>query len=444
MLYSVLCMDQNQLKKIELFAKNAMLKSKDISHDWGHVERVRKNSLNIADYLNLDLDKHLLEASALLHDLSYSENRGNIFFKYFYEVRMTIELLQKAFKFELSFVSSQDQNIIIEAIKHHAFSFPYPRLNKKRSIFIQVLQDADTIDYFSKERFKQACQRKTLLITYKLLKFIYDFGFHNLKYFLNFPQLASRFGRVAHIPLSFREFGITNMEKLVFISGYASSKKSFSIFEKEIAKKYHLIMIDLPMAKGFFKRLRIEEIVGYVERVVENKKLKSFELTGFSFGGLAAIVYAAKHEEQVKKLVLLSTLPSFLNSKKKKYLYKLLKPILVSPFFSRLYVYLNTSKMIRSIIGGQKINSEESLLMRQQPVPIFSTFFQNIDLDLSEIFNELPTMKITFYTKDDRILKEKMYRKAASSMKADVFIEGFGGHNFDEEYQKQAAAVWLK
>lgn len=190
MLYSVLCMDQNQLKKIELFAKNAMLKSKDISHDWGHVERVRKNSLNIADYLNLDLDKHLLEASALLHDLSYSENRGNIFFKYFYEVRMTIELLQKAFKFELSFVSSQDQNIIIEAIKHHAFSFPYPRLNKKRSIFIQVLQDADTIDYFSKERFKQACQRKTLLITYKLLKFIYDFGFHNLKYFLNFPQLA--------------------------------------------------------------------------------------------------------------------------------------------------------------------------------------------------------------------------------------------------------------
>ncbi len=437
-------MDQQQLKKIRLFAKNTMLKSKDISHDWGHIERVVKNAGDIIDYLNLELNKNLLEACVLLHDLSFSENRGNIFFKYLLEVRMTIELLQKAFKSELSFVSGQDQNIIIDAIRHHAFSFPYHQLNRKRSLYSRVLQDADTIDYFSKERFKQACKRKTLLITYKLLKFIYDFGFHNLKYFLNFPQLANRFGRVAHIPLSFREFGNKNKKKVVFISGYASSKKAFRLFEKQISQKYHLIMIDLPMAKGFFKRLRIDEIVGYVERIVELKKIDKFELTGFSFGGLAAIAYTAKHEEQVKKLVLLSTLPTFLNSKKKKFLYKLLKPVLVSPLFSRIYVYLNTSKIIRSIIRGQKINYEESLLMRQQPVPIFSTFFQNIDLDLSEIFNELPTMKVTFFTKDDRILKEKMYRKASSSMKVDVFIEGFGGHNFDIEYQKQAADIWLE
>lgn len=437
-------MDQQQLKKIQFFAKNAMLKSKDTTHDWGHIERVVKNAHSVANYLNLDLDKNLLKTCALLHDFSFSKNRGNTFVKHSFEVPMTLRLLRKAFVSELNFVSVQDQSVIIEAIKHHAFSFPYHRLNRKRSLYSQVLQDADTIDYFSKERFQQACQRKSLLITYKLLKFIYDFGFHNLKYFLNFPQLANRFGRVAHIPLSFREFGVKNKKKIFFISGYASSEKAFNVFEKRVSQRYHLIMIDLPMAKGFFKRLRIDEIVGYIERVVEQKKIDEFELTGFSFGGLAAIAYASKHKDQVKKLVLLSTLPSFLNSRKKKYLYKLLKPILVSPFFSRLYVYLNTSKIIRSIIGGQKINKEESFLMRQQPVPIFSTFFQNIDLDLSEIFNELPTMKVTFYTKDDRILREKMYKKAASTMKADVFIEGFGGHNFDEEYQKQAAAVWLE
>lgn len=437
-------MDQQQLKKIQFFAKNAMLKSKDISHDWSHIERVVTNARGIVNYLNLDLDKNLLEACVLLHDLSYSENRGNILLKHSFEVPMTLRLLRKAFMSELNFVSVQDQSVIIEAIKHHAFSFPYHRLNQKRSLYSQVLQDADTVDVFSKERLQQARQRKSLLITYRLLKFIYNFGFHNLKYFLNFPQLANRFGRVVHIPLSFREFGVKNKKKIVFISGYASSEKAFNVFEKQVSQKYHLIMIDLPMAKGFFKRLRIDEIVGYIERVVEQKKINEFELTGFSFGGLAAIAYASKHKDQVNKLVLLSTLPSFLNSKKKKYLYKLLKPILVSPFFSRLYVYLNTSKIIRSIIGGQKINTEESLLMRQQPVPIFSTFFQNIDLDLSEIFNELPTMKITFYTKDDRILREKMYKKTVSSMKADVFIEGFGGHNFDIEYQNQAAAIWLE
>jgi pimeloyl-ACP methyl ester carboxylesterase len=51
----------------------------------------------------------------------------------------------------------------------------------------------------------------------------------------------------------------------------------------------------------------LEDWVHQLEKLVEELKLERFSLVGFSFGGMIAQAYAAKHIDKIEKLVLMST-----------------------------------------------------------------------------------------------------------------------------------------
>ena len=77
-------MTNKKLKKVVNYSKKHMAESVDPVHDFGHVERVAKNTLRIADALNLsDLDTNLLQALGYLHDLHYADHDPTIHHRLF-------------------------------------------------------------------------------------------------------------------------------------------------------------------------------------------------------------------------------------------------------------------------------------------------------------------------------------------------------------------------
>ncbi len=191
-----------ELKKIKSLAKKLMLQNKNSLHDWNHVSRVADNTLKIASLLKIKkIDSNLLLASAYLHDLCYSQNIKINIKNYIRETKITCKLINELFKKELNFVNQKEQKIILNAVKHHAWSFPFRKLNKKRNIYCQILQDADTIDYFHPIRiftFLQNKQRQKLPF---FSKKIYLFGLNKMHLFLNQKKSAYIFDTKNNKPI---------------------------------------------------------------------------------------------------------------------------------------------------------------------------------------------------------------------------------------------------
>lgn len=119
------------------------------THDWSHVQRVWKNAKLLTKKGGYNLDLELLRIMCLVHDITWTRYDYNMI-NYFREGRLAKETAGKYLK---GFEISQDEiNLILEAVSHHHLSLPFRRLNKKRSLYAQILQDADTLDYFHHER----------------------------------------------------------------------------------------------------------------------------------------------------------------------------------------------------------------------------------------------------------------------------------------------------
>lgn len=188
-------MTKDQLKKIESIVYKEMANVK-APHDLSHIKRVRKNALQIAKMLNCEneLDMYVLEASALLHDLTYSEKKSNLY-TYFFE-----RLLSKKKPAQVLnnvAVNPFEKHIILNAISKHPYSMPHQILNKKEDLYTRILQDADTLDYFSKPRietFKQKFKKSICLGILLSLSFIMiRIVSRNIKKYLNFPEIADNF-----------------------------------------------------------------------------------------------------------------------------------------------------------------------------------------------------------------------------------------------------------
>lgn len=142
-------MTNGNLSKIEEYVLTKLKSSKDTSHGWGHISRVRENALKIVNYLKInDMDLNLLQACCLLHDLCYTEFTTGSPYIYFFETKETVKILLRDRLDHLSFINEADWQIILEAVKVHSLSFPLRQLNKRRNYYCKILQDADTLDFY--------------------------------------------------------------------------------------------------------------------------------------------------------------------------------------------------------------------------------------------------------------------------------------------------------
>lgn len=183
-------------ERIKVYALSQMAKLKNANHNDAHVIRVKDNALKIVRILGIEnkVDENLLKTISLLHDFTYTVRKPSIY-TYIFEGHIERRIIRGVLeKFNLS---EETKKVVIDAVFHHTHSFPFGRLNKKRSAYTKVLQDADTLDFFDCLRIKTYMRENNKGIfkdtRNRLGSKLIEYGINNLEKFLNYPMLAKSF-----------------------------------------------------------------------------------------------------------------------------------------------------------------------------------------------------------------------------------------------------------
>ncbi len=184
---------KSKLKGVKNLVKEKTSKLKDPQHGWQHFQRVAEYAINVVGSLEVEdkIDIHLLLAACYLHDINRAYYTPTLV-NYFLETRNSKSILPAVLN-ELN-IKESEKIIIENAIYSSSFSFPFRRLNKNKDLYTQILQDADTLDFFSQEREISFKRVKKDYVFYSFLGLFSDwvlkYGRINLENYLNFPQLA--------------------------------------------------------------------------------------------------------------------------------------------------------------------------------------------------------------------------------------------------------------
>jgi HD superfamily phosphohydrolase YqeK len=189
-------MTAKQLQAIEKFVKDSMAKSLDVQHGFRHVDQVRKNALRMVKILKLEkeIDENLLEAACLLHDILYIKHKFS-FLTWLRESKYLREMLPSILeKFDLS---EGDRYLLSEAVYNHTLAFPFRRLNHKYSLYAQILQDADQIEFIDKTRLINLKESKKFSKFYKFISLFSGLFVKrirkNMNKFINIPEIIEYF-----------------------------------------------------------------------------------------------------------------------------------------------------------------------------------------------------------------------------------------------------------
>lgn len=190
-------MTDKQARDIVLFCNKEIKKYKGSQHGWDHAIRVKNNSDKIVELLKLEtsIDFNLLHSICYLHDIPICHFYVNPFISiinHFLETFLILLYLPKVLKqFGLN---RTEEKIILNAVKNHPMSYPYRQLHPDQDLYTRILQDADTLDYFSIERNQSFEQKSSQNLIYKLSnplkKILINAGLKNKADFLNFPELS--------------------------------------------------------------------------------------------------------------------------------------------------------------------------------------------------------------------------------------------------------------
>lgn len=119
---------------------------------------------------------------------------------------------------------------------------------------------------------------------------------------------------------------------IVFIHGWLESHTTFTKITELLSAKYRCISIDLP---GFgqsdaIDKVTLNKISTTLEKVLDKIGVNKYYLVGHSLGGAVTLVYADKHKEEVKKIVLISPFVTFKQfSKSVFYLIRNIIPVVI-------------------------------------------------------------------------------------------------------------------
>ena len=200
-------MTQEQFEDLFSNARDLMRKTKDKNHDWAHIERVLENikrvKKELPDKLQAELDDQTLKLSAAWHDISFVFYKGG-FRQFFREARRSVEIIKKYFSQEG--MIEKEIDFICDIVKKHTGS-SFGLLNKTDSLYHQIIQDADTIDVFHKERRRQAekAAEQGVLFwrfvwgVYRPLTYNWYLRHYNFIY--NFPEIIDKLDRENRITI---------------------------------------------------------------------------------------------------------------------------------------------------------------------------------------------------------------------------------------------------
>jgi HD superfamily phosphohydrolase YqeK len=186
-------MTEEQFQKIKKYTQAVMKQSNDPQHSFDHVERVRIYALKIVELLKIkDVDLKLIQVACYLHDVPICMFHKSPPIKHWLENYAVIKYLPQVLR-ELD-ISGEEYAILLNAIRRHTFTIPYRRLNRNGDIYTKIVQDADSLDYFSHEREESFVKNKNKFFSYFIAslfskKFL-SYGRSHLQQYLNYPELS--------------------------------------------------------------------------------------------------------------------------------------------------------------------------------------------------------------------------------------------------------------
>jgi pimeloyl-ACP methyl ester carboxylesterase len=117
--------------------------------------------------------------------------------------------------------------------------------------------------------------------------------------------------KIGDLSLHYLDWGNTDAVPIVLLHGLCGNAHYWDFFARSMASEYHLLAVDQrghgdsDWAESYGPR----DYVFDLEAFVDSLKLSEFVLIGHSMGGINAIIYAARHPDQVSALVIVDIGP---------------------------------------------------------------------------------------------------------------------------------------
>jgi pimeloyl-ACP methyl ester carboxylesterase len=109
----------------------------------------------------------------------------------------------------------------------------------------------------------------------------------------------------------YRDWGNAGAQPLVCLHGFTSHARSWDTFARAMRDQYHVLALDQrghgesDWATDYHPQRRVEDLEAFVAALGLNR----FVLLGLSMGGRVAFQYAARHPDQVERLVIVDIAP---------------------------------------------------------------------------------------------------------------------------------------
>ena len=120
-----------------------------------------------------------------------------------------------------------------------------------------------------------------------------------------------KFIQIDNLSFHYLDWGNTDAIPIVLLHGLCANAHYWDFFARNMANEYHLLAVDQrghgdsDWAGNYGPR----DYVLDLEAFVDSLKLSGFVLIGHSMGGINAIIYAARHPDQVNALVIVDIGP---------------------------------------------------------------------------------------------------------------------------------------
>jgi pimeloyl-ACP methyl ester carboxylesterase len=109
----------------------------------------------------------------------------------------------------------------------------------------------------------------------------------------------------------YRDWGNQTAQSLVCLHGFTSHARSWDTFAQAMRNDYHVMALDQrghgesEWATDYHPDRRVEDLEAFVDAL----GLRQFVLVGLSMGGRCAFMYAARHPDNVERLVIVDIAP---------------------------------------------------------------------------------------------------------------------------------------
>jgi len=231
----------------------------------------------------------------------------------------------------------------------------------------------------------------------------------------------------------YRVYNSDNDNTLVFLHGYADAMDMFYPFVDNF-RDYKMVLINFPMNKYLEERsFSVEDLAQYTKDILDGINCKSYQLIGFSLGGVVAIELANIDKEKIESLTLLSSYPQLISDTQVKII-RFFYPILNSSLSKYIYSRVNTTPFIRKLFSSPFTPQKTLEKMKSNYKTVFGTLIRCSLYNGIQKYKNLNIPKEINLFKEDTVLKYSDISKKAIKDNIEIETHNGGGHYIDDDY----------